>query len=47
LPETVQRSLVEDMDREQLRQFVRTLDPDEATDVLGFFIFLGLAKAVL
>ena len=35
LPETVQRSLVEDMDAEQLRAFVRRLDTDEATDVLG------------
>jgi magnesium transporter len=36
LPEGVQRTLVADMDREGLRAFVRRLDPDEATDVLGF-----------
>jgi magnesium transporter len=35
LPESVQRSLVDDMSTEQLRAFVRGLDPDEATDVLG------------
>ena len=34
-PETVQRSVVEDMSVEQLHEFVRRLDPDEATDVLG------------
>jgi magnesium transporter len=36
LPETVQASLVADMDDGELRSFVRRLDPDEATDVLGF-----------
>jgi magnesium transporter len=36
LPETVRRSLVEDMDREDLRRFVRRLDPDEVADALGF-----------
>jgi len=36
LPETVRDELVADMDRDQLRQFVRQLDPDEATDVLGY-----------
>jgi magnesium transporter len=36
LPETVQEDLVADMDAEGLRAFVRRLDPDEATDVLGF-----------
>lgn len=36
LPETVQATLVADMDPEELRVFVRGLDPDEATDVLGF-----------
>jgi magnesium transporter len=36
LPQTIQQSLVEDMDHEQLRQFVRRLDPDEVADVLGF-----------
>jgi magnesium transporter len=36
LPETVQATLVADMDDEGLQAFVRRLDPDEATDVLGF-----------
>lgn len=35
LPETVQQSVVADMTREELGRFVRRLDPDEATDVLG------------
>ena len=35
LPESVQQSVVEDMDRDALRQFVQRLDPDEGTDVLG------------
>jgi magnesium transporter len=35
LPEMVRESLVEDMSRQQLQAFVRGLDPDEATDVLG------------
>ena len=35
LPETAQQSVVEDMSEEQLHEFVRQLDPDEATDVLG------------
>lgn len=35
LPETVQQSVVDDMTREELGRFVRRLDPDEATDVLG------------
>jgi magnesium transporter len=35
LSEVVQESLVADMTREQLRVFIRGLDPDEATDVLG------------
>ncbi|AEH36104.1 magnesium transporter [Halopiger xanaduensis] len=34
LPETVRRSLVEDLDPDGLREFVRRLDPDEAADVL-------------
>ncbi|WP_339105447.1 magnesium transporter [Haloterrigena salinisoli] len=34
LPETVRESLVADMDREGLREFVRRLDPDEVADVL-------------
>ena len=36
LPELVQEALVADMSPTQLKQFVRRLDPDEATDVLGF-----------
>ncbi|MEF8782324.1 MAG: magnesium transporter [Haloarculaceae archaeon] len=36
LPESVRESLVADMSDEQLRAFVRRLDPDEATDVLGY-----------
>ncbi|WP_246984142.1 magnesium transporter [Halorientalis marina] len=35
LPETVRQSLVADMSADQLHAFVRRLDPDEATDVLG------------
>ncbi|WP_336343866.1 magnesium transporter [Halalkalicoccus ordinarius] len=35
LPETIQRAVVDDMSREALGRFVRRLDPDEATDVLG------------
>jgi len=35
LPESAQASLVADMGREQLREFVRRLDPDEVADVLG------------
>jgi magnesium transporter len=34
LSETVQQSLAEDMSHEQLQQFIRRIDPDEATDVL-------------
>ncbi|WP_207592564.1 magnesium transporter [Halomontanus rarus] len=34
LPESIQRDVVEDTSRQQLREFVRRLDPDEATDVL-------------
>lgn len=36
LPESIQQAVVGDMDRHQLYRFVRRLDPDEATDVLGF-----------
>jgi magnesium transporter len=36
LPETARAALVADMNREQLRSFVDRLDPDEATDVLGY-----------
>mgnify|MGYP002762684538 CR=1 FL=1 len=35
LPETIQQRLVDDLDREELRGFVRRLDPDEVADVLG------------
>lgn len=35
LPETVRRSLVDDMSPEELQPFLRNLDPDEAADVLG------------
>ncbi|MFC6837301.1 magnesium transporter [Halomarina ordinaria] len=34
LPQTVQQSVVDDMDRDRLRAFVRRLDADEAADVL-------------
>ncbi|QLK24838.1 magnesium transporter [Natrinema zhouii] len=34
LPETVQQSLVADLDRDGLQRFVRRLDPDEVADVL-------------
>jgi magnesium transporter len=36
LPESMRQSLAEDMDAEQLRRFVRRLDPDEVADVLGY-----------
>ena len=36
LPENVRKQLVTNMTRKQLRGFVRRLDPDEATDVLGY-----------
>ena len=36
LPESVQETLVSDMSPTQLKEFVRRLDSDEATDVLGF-----------
>ncbi|MFB6345679.1 MAG: magnesium transporter [bacterium] len=35
LPDQLQETIVEDMDRNQLEDFVRRLDPDEATDVLS------------
>lgn len=35
LPQTVQQSLLADMDVGQVRRFVRRLDPDEGADVLG------------
>ncbi|MFT4946875.1 MAG: magnesium transporter [Natronomonas sp.] len=34
-PESLQTSLVADMDADQLQEFVRRLDPDEVTDVLA------------
>jgi magnesium transporter len=36
LPEAVRGRLVADMSTDQLHSFVRRLDPDEATDVLGY-----------
>jgi len=36
LPEAVRERVVTDMNRDQLREFVDDLDPDEATDVLGY-----------
>jgi magnesium transporter len=36
LPEAVRERVVTDMNRDQLREFVDELDPDEATDVLGY-----------
>jgi magnesium transporter len=36
LPDAVRERLVADLSRDQLRTFVRRLDPDEATDVLGY-----------
>jgi len=36
LPETTQRRLVEGMSQDQLRSFVRSLNPDESTDVLAY-----------
>jgi magnesium transporter len=36
LPEPAREKLVADTNREQLRTFVARLDPDEATDVLGY-----------
>lgn len=47
LPERIRATLVDDMSRTQLRRFVERLDPDEATDVLGFLSCLGLARTVL
>ena len=35
LPESVQRDVLDDMDRQEVRRFVRRLDPDDATDVIG------------
>jgi magnesium transporter len=34
-PDSLQKSVVADMSRQQLQRFLRRLDPDEATDVLG------------
>lgn len=36
LPDPVRAALVGDMTPEQLESFIRVLDPDEATDVLGY-----------
>lgn len=36
LPESVQQSVMDDLTHRQLYDFVRRLDPDEATDVLIF-----------
>lgn len=36
LPEATQQRVVDDLDEQPLRRFVRRLDPDEATDVLAF-----------
>ena len=35
LPESIQRDVLDGMDRQEIRQFVRRLDPDDATDVIG------------
>ncbi|MFP4229473.1 MAG: magnesium transporter MgtE N-terminal domain-containing protein, partial [Salinivenus sp.] len=35
LPDSLRESIVVDLAPEQVRQFVRRLDPDEGTDVLG------------
>jgi magnesium transporter len=35
LPDKIQQTVVDDMSREQLEEFVGRLDPDEAADVLG------------
>ncbi|GAA0725323.1 Mg/Co/Ni transporter MgtE [Halorubrum trapanicum] len=47
LAEDVRAAVAADMSRSRLEAFVDRLDPDEITDVLGFFVFLGLAGAVL
>lgn len=47
MSEELQAMLVSELTRSELEAFVATLDPDEATDVLGFFVFLGIARAVL
>ena len=35
LPESIQRDVLDGMDRQEIRQFVRRLDPDDATDAIG------------
>jgi magnesium transporter len=35
LPESIQRDVLDGMDRQEVRQFVRRLDPDDATDAIG------------
>ena len=47
LPDAVRERVVRDVDRDRLREVVDDLDPDEATDLLGCFVFLGLAQPVL
>ena len=46
MPETVQTSLVADMDPDGLRRFVRRLDPDEVADVL-WLVDEGTRESVL
>jgi magnesium transporter len=46
LPEPVQQSLVDDMDRDLLEGFVGRLDPDEVADVLGL-VEEGTREAVI
>jgi len=47
LSDALQDTIVATLTPDQLRAFIGRLDPDEAADVLGFFIFLGLAKFIL
>lgn len=35
LPESIQRDVLDGMDRQEVRRFVRRLDSDDATDVIG------------
>lgn len=35
LPESIQRTILDDMRAQQIQRFVRRLDPDDATDVIG------------
>jgi len=43
LSETALETLVADLNRSQLEAFAGGPDPGEATHVLGFLVFLGLA----